>query len=98
MSPKLKGSNMVDEWRVRDLEERLDRLSNEFEATLRLLSSFMGLFLELVPDDTVKRARFAMICEEAEARCGGEEQKKALRSIVSWDEEKPIGWRKRTIL
>ena len=89
---------MVDEWRVRDLEERLGRLSNEFEATLHLLSSFMFLFLELAPDDTARRARFVMICEEAEARCADEEQKSALRSIIAWDEEKPVGWRKRTIL
>jgi hypothetical protein len=47
---------MTDEWRVRDLEERLDRLSNEFEATLHLLSSFMYLFLEVMPDDAVRRA------------------------------------------
>jgi hypothetical protein len=55
---------MVEEWRVRDLEERLGRLSNEFEATLHLLSSFMFFFLELAPDDTARRARFVMICEE----------------------------------
>jgi hypothetical protein len=98
MSEKLKGSDMVDEWRVRDLEERLGRLSNELEATLHLVSSFMWLFLELSPDDTARRARFEMICEDAEARCVDEAQKSALRSIVAWDEGKPVGWRKRTIL
>jgi hypothetical protein len=47
MSEELKGPDMVDEWRVRDLEERLGRLSNEHEVTLHLVSSFMWLFLEL---------------------------------------------------
>jgi hypothetical protein len=98
MSEELKGSDMVDEWRVRDLEERLGRLSNEHEATLHLVSSFMTLFLELSPDETARRARFAMICEEAEARCVDGKQKAALRSIIAWDEGKPVGWRKRTIL
>jgi hypothetical protein len=88
---------MIEERRVRDLEDRLGRLSNEFEATLHLLSSFMWLFLES-SKEAVGNARFSMICEEAEARCANDDQKNALRSIVVWVDGKPVGWHKRSIL
>ena len=32
---------MIEEWRVRELENRLERLQSEFEAALHLLSSIM---------------------------------------------------------
>ena len=87
---------MIEEWRVRDLEARLDRVENEREVTLHLLSAFMWMFLETSPE-TTRRARFKMICEEAEARCRSDEQKSALRSIVSWEGE-DTGWVKRSVI
>ena len=87
---------MIEDWEIRDLQSRIEKLEAEAGATRSILAASIYLLLEVLSPEHIK-LRFVRICEEAYARCETDDERQALKKLIQWEGE-PVGWRKRSIL
>jgi hypothetical protein len=76
------------------LVRELDRLQYDLAALRCLLFGQVSLLLQAGPESAAE-PRFEKICTEADAICPDEETRTALRRVIQWEGDKPVGWFRR---